>query len=163
MKTENKSHTPPAMRDLWRTPRELFVVLKNEFRFDCDVAASDDNALCEHWITEEMDAFAADWGLVNWCNPPYSDIRPWVQECIRWAGLGRTVVLLVPADTSTEWFRQAFFSANETRLISGRLSFVFDGKPMPGNNKGSVLFIWRGCDRNRSVTLVDRDELMGIA
>lgn len=162
MNTEHKSNTPANIKDLWRTPPELFNRMDQEFGFDCDVAASDENHLCANWLTEEQDALCnlGDWGDVNWCNPPYSDIGPWVDAAIEQAEWKKTTVMLVPADTSVKWFKRAFETCTECRFISGRISFINaeTGKPVAGNNKGSVLFIWRAFGVGRVVSLVDRAE-----
>ncbi|KYU29672.1 hypothetical protein AML62_20790 [Escherichia coli] len=53
-----------------------------EFGFWLDSAASDKNALCAHWLTEADDALNSEWishGAI-WNNPPYSNIRPWVEK-----------------------------------------------------------------------------------
>lgn len=47
-------------------------------------AASDKNALCAHWLTEADDALNSEWvshGAI-WNNPPYSNIRPWVEKLL---------------------------------------------------------------------------------
>jgi len=163
--TENKSNTPVAIRDLWQTPKELFNTLNKEFDFTGDVAASYDNALVDNFITEDLDALGDHrWFSRNWCNPPYSNITPWVEKAIDQHKQGKTTVMLVPADTSAKWFKLAYGSCNEIRFISGRISFINADtqKPVNGNNKGSVIFIWRGnCPVNsHTVTLIDRDDLM---
>lgn len=159
--TENKSFTPESIRDLWQTPHEIFNKLDEEFNFTCDVAASESNHLCEKYFTESDDALINSWGKVNWCNPPYSDITPWVEKAIEQHKLGLTVVMLVPSDTSVKWFKLAYESCNEVRFISGRISFINADtqKPVNGNNKGSVLFIWRANapKNSHTVTLIDRD------
>ena len=167
MNTEHKSNTPKEIKDLWQTPLSLFETLNMEFEFNCDVASSDQNHLVkEDWLTEEDDALSwvASWGGVNWCNPPYSNISPWVEAAIRKHKQGLTTVMLVPSDTSVKWFKLAFESCNEVRFISGRISFINaeTQKPVNGNNKGSVLFIWRAYAPKQShcVTLVDRDSLI---
>ena len=124
MKTENKSFTPVNIKDLWQTPKSLFNKLDDEFHFNCDVAASDDNHFCTDWITEDISAFNVSWDDCNWCNPPYSNIMPWVQKAIREYKQGKTTVMLVPADTSVKWFKLAYESCNEVRFISGRISFI---------------------------------------
>jgi len=158
--TENKSFTPKSIRDLWQTPKEIFNTLNNEFWFEMDVAASEENKLCEKFFDEEDDALSRDWHLCNWCNPPYSNIMPWVNKAIEQHEKGSTTVMIVPADTSVKWFKSAYDSCNEVRFISGRISFINaeTQKPVNGNNKGSVLFIWRGCAplNSHTVTLIDR-------
>lgn len=164
MNTENKSFTPTNIKDLWQTPKELITTLKKEFKFTLDVAASIDNKICGCWIDEKQNALITKWSSVNWCNPPYSNITPWVSKSIEEHELGNTTVMLVPADTSVKWFKLAYDSCNEVRFISGRISFINADtqKPVNGNNKGSVLFIWRGNapKNSHAVTLIDRDDLL---
>jgi len=160
--TEHKSDTPVSIRDLWQTPKQIFSTLNWEFKFTFDVAASFQNSLCPEYYTELDDALDQKWSAVNWCNPPYSNITPWVQKSIIEHQYGRTIVMLVPADTSVKWFKLAYESCNEVRFISGRISFINADtqKPVNGNNKGSVLFIWRGNapKNSHTVTLIDRDD-----
>lgn len=154
--------TAAVDRNLWRTPRDLYFTLDKEFHFTCDVAANDDNHLTTPYITEAQNALDPEtlWGEVNWCNPPYSKIDPWVARAREEAEKGNTTVMLVPADTSTKWFKSAFKSASEIRFISGRIAFIHNatGEKVSGNNKGSVVFVWRGhYGGTRSVSLIDRD------
>lgn len=162
MNTENKTFTPDNIRDLWQTPKEIFKKLNREFNFSLDVAASDKNHLCDQYHTEEDDALNLPWYSSNWCNPPYSNITPWVEKAIEQHAQNKTVVMLVPADTSVKWFKLAYESCNEVRFISGRISFINADtqKPVNGNNKGSVLFIWKGHapKNSRTVTLIGRDD-----
>ena len=164
MNTENKSNTPAEIKDLWQTPKKMFYTLNDEFEFECDVASSDANHFCCDYLTETDDALNCDWMFVNWCNPPYSNITPWVEKAIEQHALGKATVMLVPSDTSVKWFKLAFDSCNEVRFISGRISFINADtqKPVNGNNKGSVLFIWRAYAPKQShcVTLVNRDDML---
>ena len=165
MNTENKSNTPTEIRDLWQTPKFVFDYYNNRFKFNCDVACSDDNKLVnEHWLTESDDALShsVGWGSVNWCNPPYSRIMPWVDKAIFEMSKGKLTVMLIPSDTSVKWFKLAFESCTECHFISGRLAFINaeTQEPVSGNNKGSVVFIF---DPNspvrRSVHLIDRKSM----
>ncbi|MBV4413317.1 phage N-6-adenine-methyltransferase [Enterobacteriaceae bacterium YMB-R22] len=163
------SNTPVDIKDLWRTPAELFAALNEEFNFVGDVAASDENNLHECYLTSEDDALSLDWrGLFSpgylFCNPPYSDITPWVnksQEAVK-GGIG--VVMLVPADTSVGWFRIALTDVSEIRFITGgRISFVRADtcQVVNGNNKGSMLLVWHPARRVAGITkYIDRDELI---
>lgn len=165
MNTENKSFTDKNIKDLWQTPYILFSGFESEFDIDTDVAASDKNHLCSNYLTEKNDALKSVWGKSNWCNPPYSNITPWVNKAIEQHQLGKTVVMLVPADTSVKWFKLAYNSCNEVRFISGRLSFINADtqKPVNGNNKGSVIFVWNGkykTGQYHTVDLIDRADLV---
>ena len=159
------SKTDESDRDLWRTPLSLYATLHREFQFTCDVAASDDNHLAETYINAEMDALdpATLWGLVNFCNPPYSNPAAWIDRAILESKNGKTTVMLVPADTSTKWFKTAFKAASEIRFVSGRISFIqhSSGEKGAGNNKGSVIFVFRAFySGSRSVSLIGRESLI---
>lgn len=163
MSTEHKSDTPKGIRDLWQTPKELFNSLNKEFNFTMDVAASHENTLVNgNYWTEKDDALSQNWRFVNWCNPPYSDIGPWVNKAILEHKQGCTTVMLVPSDTSVKWLKRAYRSCNEVRFISGRISFINaeTQKPVSGNNKGSVLFIWRAHCKSHCVSLIEREDLL---
>lgn len=164
MNTENKSFTKESIKDLYQTPLELYSTVDKEFKFDTDVASSDKNHLSNKWLTEHDNALECDWGDVNWCNPPYSNIMPWVNKAKEESFKGNTVVMLVPSDTSVKWFKVAYESCNEVRFISGRISFINADTQIKasGNNKGSVLFIWRGYCSGTETKLISRESLMGV-
>lgn len=164
------SKTPVEQRNLWQTPTPLFVALDAEFRLTLDAAASADNALCNRYITEEQNTLETPWanylsipGYV-WLNPPYSDITPFVQKAADESKNQIGTVMLVPADTSVGWFREAIETASEVRfIVGGRLAFInpVSGKPVSGNNKGSMLIIWHPYPRTHcQFTTVERDALL---
>ncbi|KTI09965.1 phage N-6-adenine-methyltransferase [Enterobacter hormaechei] len=164
------SKTPLDQRDLWRTPPALFASLDAEFCFQLDAAAAPHNALCRKFITAEQNTLETPWadylnvpGYV-WLNPPYSDIMPFVKKAAAESANQIGTVMLVPADTSVGWFREAIQTASEVRFITaGRLAFInpVTGKPVSGNNKGSLLIIWKPYPRTHcEFTTVDRDTLM---
>lgn len=163
-------------RDTYRTPPELFAAMDSEFCFSIDVAASYENRLCDLFIEEELNALAedVDWlpdpenglgaGSWAWCNPPYSDIGPWVAKAAEQSAKGVGVVMLVMMDQSVGWYKEAIKTCQEVRLvIGGRLSFLdpVTGKPAAGNNKGSMFLIWHPFGRGGpAVTHIERDELL---
>ena len=166
------SKTPLDQRDLWRTPPALFASLDAEFCFQLDAAAAPHNALCRKFITAEQNTLETPWadylnvpGYV-WLNPPYSDITPFVKKAAAESANHIGTVMLVPADTSVGWFKEAIQTASEVRFITaGRLAFInpVTGKPVSGNNKGSMLIIWRPYPRTHChFATVDRDELMAF-
>jgi phage N-6-adenine-methyltransferase len=134
--------------DEWATPQAFFDALDREFGFDCDVAASSENAKCSDWFGPQhpnrnrRDALCADWlacgpmwdaGATAWCNPPYSRglqakfIAKAAAERLR----GVTTVMLLPARTDTKAFHAHIYDATtwqpregvEIRFIPGRLKF----------------------------------------
>lgn len=162
------SNTPVEIRDKWRTPSAIFHALDKEFNFAIDVAASDDNHLCEKYHTEENCGLSKAWDVpaqsYAWCNPPYSNIKPWVEQANRQAKRGIGCVMLIPQDQSVGWFKEAIRSCAEVRIITGgRIAFInaATGLPVKGNNKGSQFLIWRPFNDYPVITrYVDRDKLI---
>ncbi|MCU8817795.1 phage N-6-adenine-methyltransferase [Klebsiella quasipneumoniae] len=166
------SKTPADQRDIWRTPPALFACLNAEFCFQLDAAAAAHNALCRKFITAEQNTLETPWadylsipGYV-WLNPPYSDITPFVKKAATESTNQIGTVMLVPADTSVGWFKEAIQTASEVRFITaGRLAFInpVTGKPVSGNNKGSMLIIWHPYPRTHChFSTVERDALMNF-
>lgn len=175
MKGYHDSKTPESIRNLWRTPKFVFDYYDRRFKFDIDMASSDKNHLCDIYITSDEDALLhatfnekleqADWskGVSVFCNPPYDDCASWVAMVTEYAErYGVKIVMLLPADTSVKWFKLAFDNCTECHLISGRLSFISEdtGKPVAGNNKGSVVFVFDPYSPVKQVvSLISREDM----
>jgi phage N-6-adenine-methyltransferase len=136
--------------DLWRTPKEMFKYFNDQYSFECDVAASDDNHLCDYYFTEEIDALSYPWeiqiapGLYVWCNPPYSKPLPWIEKVItesQESGIGS--VILLNCDMSTKWAKLLTKVSCEIIFITeGRIAFLDgEGKAIGGNNKSQMVII----------------------
>jgi len=151
-------------KDTYATPQSVFDYFDREFTFDFDVCAEDSTAKCFNYFTKEDDALAQDWNMeyfTAWCNPPYSNIMPWVDKAIRDQDKGVTTVMLVMCDPSVGWFKRALEKCSEVRfIIGGRLSFEMDAEPQKGNNKGSVVFVFRPHNHNAHTSYIDRKELL---
>ena len=158
----NGSNTPDVVRDLWSTPSELVEWMESEYGdYDIDAAASKENAVCEKFYSKETNCLKRLWGSNKhiWLNPPYSNITPFVKKAIEQMEHNNQIDILLPCDTSTGWFYEAQQRAAEIIWITGevyqeggteysrpgRLAFTsaLTGKPVQGNNKGSVIFIMR--------------------
>lgn len=148
--------------DLWRTPKEVFNYYNKTFDFQCDVAASKNNALCEVFITEEENTLTLPWmqknikeGCYVWMNPPYSKPLPFIKKAITESinnGFGS--VILTNLDMSVEWSYllsnigceieqfTASGSKEDKTYCNGRMAFL-DGRgdPISGNNKGQMVSI----------------------
>lgn len=166
VKQYKDTQTPLEHRDCWQTPKFVFDYYNNRFDFEWDLAASKSNHLCEWYCSEDDSAFEqsnSGFDGAVFCNPPYSDIAPWVELC--WEISVRSnvpVVMLIPADTSVKWFKLAYDNCTECHFISGRLAFINaeTQKPVSGNNKGSVVFIFDPKSPvKQSVHLIDRDSM----
>lgn len=162
--------------------------------FDLDVAASHENALADTYYTQDgyyvrddapgphepgvrevltaqlsdANGLTGGWGANTnvWVNPPYSDIRPWVEKA--WREMAkrrenrpRTIVMLLPARTDAPWWRdlvepyregggvlgagsESFPGASDITLtveFGPRVDFLRNGQPIPATDPktGEVL------------------------
>ncbi len=145
----------------WATPWALFNELDAEFHFTLDPCASETNAKCSKYFTEEDDGLAQSWTGHNvFMNPPYGrEVGHWVYKAEAESRLithvskliagvsypqGRltTVVGLLPARTDTRWFHDYIYGKAEIRFLKGRVKFEREGStdaaPFP-----SMVVIWR--------------------
>jgi len=134
--------------DEWATPQAVFDALNEEFSFDLDPCATDENHKCENYYTLAQNGLSKDWGGHQvFCNPPYSHIAEWVEKAYREGSKDNTtVVLLIPARTDTRYFHNFILHRSEIRFLKGRLKFG-DAKtsaPFP-----SMVVVFRGA-RTRS-------------
>lgn len=162
------------------TPDDVFSPLNAEFHFTLDVAAARHNAKCQRYYAKgpsepyhpkqlsflpdefvgDPEALALDglsqlWrrGEVIWCNPPFSDIEPWVKKA---SDCAATVVMLLPANRCEQPWWQTYIEpwrderSNvlvETRFLSGRRCFRNRGQDIGNRTSrnppfGIVIVIW---------------------
>ena len=116
-------------RQNWRTPRSLFDPLHEEFCFTMDGASEPGNGLLPRASTADD---PLPWtGERVFCNPPWSDIPPFVEA----AAHAALAVLLVPARTNARWFHRALALGASVRFFPGRVKFERpDGSSGPGHN-----------------------------
>lgn len=124
------------------TTPEVFDPLNARFHFTVDVAAARHNAKCARYFTIDDDGLAQSWaGETVWCNPPYSDIRPWVEKA--WRERNATTVMLLPANrTEQGWWqdliephRDVTGSRIRVEFLRGRLRFLKPGQAEIGPNE----------------------------
>lgn len=109
----------------WGTPDYVFDKLDEEFKFTCDVCASDDNTKCDSYYTEEDDCLTKDWSGTCWMNPPYGRMLPkFIQKAYEQSLRGVTTVCLIPSRTDTKYWHNYCMKADEIRLVKGRITFV---------------------------------------
>ena len=126
-------------------------------KFTLDVAAAEHNAKCERYFTKEQDGLAQSWaGEHVWCNPPYSDIYPWVHKAWEEHEGTRGIVMLLPANRTEQKWWQGLVETRRDRegsplrveFLPGRMRFLRPGQSEVGPNErppfGCVLLIWKG-------------------
>lgn len=148
-------------RDEYQTPPALFRALDDEFMFDLDLAATEENALCHPYCSEPCYGSESNCGcglhagLTDrriFCNPPYSDLRPWAARFGE-LGLENMVAAILPVDPTTRWWATMIETVHELRFTGRRVNFVHAPgchcdactaeRGPAGNNKGTVIAIWR--------------------
>ena len=173
--------------DLWRTPQEVFTRLKCEFNFVADMAASEQNAMCGIYFTEQDNGLSIDWfkaidegfpfdGNYVFCNPPYSDPMPWVKKAAEAQRKGLGVVMLLNNDMSVGWFAEALKTVSEIRCVisdekpeskrgysSGRIGFLNgEGDAVQQNNKPQFVLVFNPFKIGANVTsYITKKELYG--
>lgn len=136
------------------TPDDLFAALHDQYDFTVDVAAAPHNFKCARYFTRAVDGLSQSWaGERVWCNPPFSDIAPWIRKA--WAefeGGGTSVVMLLPANrTDQVWwhelvepYRDRAGSPLTTRFLKGRPRFMDAARSLPGRPPfGCVVLVWQ--------------------
>ncbi len=105
-------------RQSWRTPPAFFERLNAEFNFTLDGASDDANGLLEKCSTAEA---PRQWGGERvFCNPPWSNILPFIEL----APTAELAVVLVPARTNARWFHRALDLGATPIFFKPKLKFV---------------------------------------
>lgn len=130
----------------WGTPPWFFVEVQRRggYVFDLDVMATHDNAMCEPYIDEGLDAFLTPWTCEHaWCNPPDVLHLEAVKRCIHQAKIGafETCDMLVRCGLETAAWQLASAYAH-TEIITPRLNYIDRdlGGVVKGIGKHSTLF-----------------------
>lgn len=142
-----------SVRTDWTTPIKFFQRVEERLGrlFTLDAAASEANALCGEYFTEEDDGLSKSWqGHDVWCNHPYGAklTRKWQAKAYLESLKPDTwVTLLSPSRTDTKAFHDFILpTANLIIFIKGRLHF--DGAPDPAPFP-SAIYHWNGTNEHR--------------
>lgn len=154
------------------TTAELFDPLNERFRFSIDVAAAAHNAKCPRFFTID-DGLAQSWASERvWCNPPYSNLGPWVAKAWHEWRSDRpphVIVMLVPANrTEQAWWQDHVEPFRDrpgpcwpcrrggpltVEFLRGRQRFILPGhtEVLPNQRPpfGVALLIWQDPDLER--------------
>lgn len=153
---------PGGESDDWYTPLKVFAPLHAEMKFTVDAAGAADapvSKLIGRWHDIEEDGLAQEYdGDRVWCNPPYSDIAPWVERGMLAVLMGEAELwaMLLPSWTDRAWWHD-FIEPHRIEespievdllFIRGRVRFGFPGNPEGRGNHGggfdpSVIVIFR--------------------
>jgi len=150
-----------------RETMDLCMRLAGVDAFDLDVAADEESHWAKRWFGVEQDGLSQPWTGRVWCNPPYSDIEPWVTKAraeMQYPAQVWRIAMLLPCNrTEQPWWqehverwrdgRNHMEDINgervllDTRFLPTRVKFGH-----PGNRDavgvgsppfGCVLLVWR--------------------
>lgn len=99
------------------TPDELFKLLDDEFHFDIDVCAMPNNAKLPNYFHCGCDGLKQDWAPKRcFCNPPFSELKYWLEKARTESIKGALVVMILPNDSSTKWFHEYIWDKIERKF-----------------------------------------------
>ena len=105
-------------RQNWQTPPAIFDPLNAEYRFTMDGASEPGNGLLPKASTADDPLSWA--GERVFCNPPWSNIAPFLEK----APESEVAVVLVPARTNARWFHRALELGARPRYFKPKPKFV---------------------------------------
>lgn len=127
-----------------------FLVQYGLTNFTLDLAGDEQLHVCERYITEEQNSLEVSWPIYNWSpsnqelflpsalwlNPPFKNIRPWVEKACLWryqlpTGAGNDLFVLVPASVGTKWYKYFVAGYADIYFLSPRLIFEGHEDPFP--------------------------------
>lgn len=134
MKT-GKSAIKTAEKDCSQTPWYLIRALERieGRKFDLDVCALAATAKAKRYYSLDErgeDCLDLDWSALNWCNPPFSHITPFVEKAAVEAKKGRTTYMIMPASPETGYVRLTKKLADTVIEMPYRIQFTrANGEP----------------------------------
>ena len=118
--TSLNTFAAPAGLANWGTPAEFKGALDAVYHFD-------------PWDPCPLNAFGMrdtdglgpiPQGVLSYfCNPPYDDVAPWLDQAIAAKKRGITAVMLLRVDTSTIWMHDRVFPYARPIWVRGRIKF----------------------------------------
>jgi len=101
MSDANKNIHFMSQSDEYPTPDAIFQQINERYGpFDCDCAATAENAKCPKFWTIEDDALSKPWYGRDFLNAPYSKIAAFVEHAIRETQSGCVSRLMSDSSTS---------------------------------------------------------------
>lgn len=134
MPTQKPGHSVQT----YGTPWEFIKAVENRFgKIICDLAASKENTKAEKFYDEAANSLTQPWSQHYpdgnlWINPPYGNIRVWVEKCAtESANRHGSILLLVPASIGSGWFADHVHNKAMVLGLSPRIIFEGETTPFP--------------------------------
>lgn len=141
------STTPESEKDLAQTPWWFIKSLEKflDRKIDIDVCCLPSTAKAEVYYSLEdgvdclQEQWVADWQEYKeqefvyplaYCNPPFSNIMPFLEKVVEQVGVGADVAVMLPNNPETKYIRYAKEHATKIIEMPFRLKFLKpDGTP----------------------------------
>ena len=124
----NNTTTPESEQDCAQTPWWFIESLESFTRLEIDLdvccAASTAKADKFYSLDNGNDGLLSDWKGINYCNPPYSDIKPWIEKATKESKSGSTTLMLIPDKPEVGYTRLAREHADTVMHMPFRLNFL---------------------------------------
>lgn len=129
----------------YATPPTFISAVRNRFgidRFDIDLAADATNTKGGYFFSEAENSLSFPWNFPNkylWLNPPFNDIRPWVEQASK--AVCNYLFVLIPASVGINWYRDHVHGKAQVFFLNGRIPFDPDN-PTWGFPKDCMLCVY---------------------
>jgi len=127
----NNTTTPESEQDCAQTPWWFIKSLEDytNLKITLDVCCSPKTAKSFQFYSLDknsngINGLETSWVDVNYCNPPYSDIKPWVEKSWLESGRGNTTLMLIPDKPEVGYTRFAREHADTVIHMPFRLNFL---------------------------------------
>lgn len=149
----------PKASDERYTPEDVLDVVRAlTGKIILDPCTTKDNRTgATYFFTAETNGLDQDWwalsqGETIYVNPPFSDLRGWTNKCRQEADKGCSIVMLLPGDTSTNWFHNSIaVYADVICHWKGRIKFITPEKPYGTGAKQPTMFAYFGKDTKKFI------------
>lgn len=127
----------PKPTDHWCTPKVITDLLPE---FDLDPCSNHGSTVpARRRVMPPEDGLAVPWRGLVWCNPPYSNVTPWVVKAIADSRSAGTM-MLVKLDPTTKWWKMAVVDGCAS-VVLFRKRIRFAGAPCTANFPSALLLI----------------------
>lgn len=125
-------HVMSSKDNKWRTPLDLAQEVRGVFggNIELDPCTEPGNHLrAIHYYTERDDGLMLPWVDGTWCNPPYDQMRDWLEKAEYEASLGASIGFLTSvARTEQAYFQRFVRHATCTQWLNSKLRHS-EGQP----------------------------------
>ncbi len=141
--SNENSKTPPKEKDLAQTPWWFIHSIESFIgkEFDLDVCCLEETRKARSFYSLEYgrDALELMWSGLVWCNPPFSNIAPFIDHAVEQAEENHaTTVMIIPNNPEVAYRRKLKEVSDTFIEMPFRLKFLRpDGEPFDGAPKFS--------------------------